>query len=165
MCYKPTRLITQRRITISGFYFNSKTNRKKAIEHFQRVTQFNPTDAEAYFNLGVLFVTQNQLDHAEEAYNKGIELQPNSVEGQFNVGAFYEFHKQNLQKAKYHYQKYLELRRHRSTHSRVAAIAGESNSVCGMRAWVRKPRGEVVAVCLNEPSAMRDERLFHNLGH
>ena len=54
-------------------------------------------------------MSQNQLGHAEEACNKGIELQPHSVEEQFNVGAFYEFHKQDLQKAKYHYQKYLDL--------------------------------------------------------
>jgi len=73
------------------------------------MAQLNPTDAEAYFNLGVLFVTQNQLDHAEEAYNTDIELQPNSMEGQFNVGAFYEFNKHDLQKAKYHDQKHLDL--------------------------------------------------------
>lgn len=92
-----------------GFLFQQQDQHQKAIEHFQRVTQLTPTDAEAYFNLGVLLVTQNQLDQAEEAYNKAIELQPNSREGQFNVGAFYEFHKQNLQKAKYHYQNYLDL--------------------------------------------------------
>jgi tetratricopeptide (TPR) repeat protein len=69
----------------------------------------NPADSEAYFNLGVLLVAENQFDQAEEAYQKGLALQPNSIEGQFNIGAFYEFHKEDLQKAKHHYQKYLDL--------------------------------------------------------
>lgn len=60
-------------------------------------------------NLGVLLVIEKQFDQAEEAYQKGLALQPNSVEGQFNMGAFYEFHKQNLPKAKHHYQNYLNL--------------------------------------------------------
>jgi len=59
--------------------------------------------------LGVLLVSQHQFDQAEEAYHKGLELQPQSVEGQFNVGAFYEFHKEDLEQAQKHYQKYLDL--------------------------------------------------------
>jgi hypothetical protein len=31
------------------------------------------------------------------------------MEGQFNVGAFYEFHKEDLERAKKHYRQYLEL--------------------------------------------------------
>ena len=54
-------------------------------------------------------VSQKQFDRAEEVYQKGLALQPNSVDGQFNMGAFYEFHKEDLQKAKHHYQKYLDL--------------------------------------------------------
>jgi len=57
----------------------------------------------------VLLVSQHQLDQAEEAYQKGLELQPQSVEGQFNVGAFYEFHKEDLEQAQKHYQQYIDL--------------------------------------------------------
>jgi tetratricopeptide (TPR) repeat protein len=69
----------------------------------------NPADSEAFFNLGVILVSQKQFDQAEEAYQKGLALQPNSVEGQFNIGAFYEFHKEDLEQAKKHYQKYVDL--------------------------------------------------------
>ena len=82
---------------------------QKAIKHFQRVTELNPTDAEAFFNVGVLLVGANQLEKAETAYKTGIELQPKSIEGQFNLGAFYEFHKKDLPQAKKHYQNYLQL--------------------------------------------------------
>ena len=57
----------------------------------------------------MILVSQHQFDQAEDAYRKGIELQSESVEGQFNIGAFYEFHKEDLEKAKHHYQNYLDL--------------------------------------------------------
>ncbi|HBP88041.1 MAG TPA: hypothetical protein DD706_10125, partial [Nitrospiraceae bacterium] len=49
------------------------------------------------------------LGEAEQAYQTGITLQPNSLEGHFNLGAFYEFHKKDLLQARTHYQKYLDL--------------------------------------------------------
>jgi len=92
-----------------GVLYQQDKQPQQAIKHFQRVTQLKPTDAEAYVNLGVLLVAEKQFNQAEEAYQKGLALQPNSVEGQFNMGAFYEFHKADLDKAKYHYQKFLNL--------------------------------------------------------
>ena len=92
-----------------GFLYQQKDQPQKAIEHFQRVTQLQPTDVEAYVNLAVLLVGEKRFDKAEEVYQKAIELQPDSLEGQFNMGAFYEFHKEDLQKAKHHYQQYLDL--------------------------------------------------------
>ena len=88
---------------------NEEIELQKAIEHFQRVTELQPSDTEAYVNLGVLLVREKQFNKAEDVYQKSLELEPDSVEGQFNMGAFYEFHKENLEQAKMHYQKYLAL--------------------------------------------------------
>ena len=82
---------------------------QKAIEHFLRVSQLKPKDAEAFFNLGVLLAGNEQPVEAEQAYLKGIALQTNSLEGHFNLGAFYEFHKKDLLQARNHYTKYIDL--------------------------------------------------------
>ncbi|MEJ2232015.1 MAG: tetratricopeptide repeat protein [Nitrospirales bacterium] len=92
-----------------GFLYQQQGDQQKAIEHFQRVSQLRPQDAEAFLNLGVLLAGNHQLAEAEQAYQKGIALQPNSLEGHFNLGAFYEFHKKDLPQAQNHYKRYLDL--------------------------------------------------------
>jgi len=106
------RVLTHQPLASEALYllaYQQEDEPQKAIQHFQRVTELNPTDAEAFFNVGVLLVGANQLEKAETAYKTGIELQPKSIEGQFNLGAFYEFQKKDLPQAKKHYQNYLQL--------------------------------------------------------
>ena len=65
--------------------------------------------ASPFFTLGALLAIQEQLNEATIAYERGIELMPDSLEGHFNVGTFYEFHIKNLELAKRHYKQYLAL--------------------------------------------------------
>lgn len=48
----------------------------QAIEEFKKAIHDNPEDAEAYYNLGVVYETKNMAKEAKEAFTKALELNP-----------------------------------------------------------------------------------------
>ncbi len=92
-----------------GFLFQQTGDHEKAIHHFRIVTQLDSNDGDPFFTLGALLAIEGKLHQAKAAYDQGIALQPDSVEGHFNVGTFYEFHMKDLELAKHHYRRYIDL--------------------------------------------------------
>jgi tetratricopeptide (TPR) repeat protein len=60
-------------------------------------------------NLGVIYTSLNQLDEAEQAYERAVSLKPDYAEGHYNLGVFYELHRKDLPRALAQYHKYREL--------------------------------------------------------
>ena len=58
---------------------------EQAVSHFQEVVRLNPKHAEAQLNLGVLLANLDKLDQAEQAYLAALKLNPNLVEGYYNL--------------------------------------------------------------------------------
>ena len=48
----------------------------QALEEFKKAIQDDPGDAEAYYNLGVVYETKNMKKEAKEAFSKALELNP-----------------------------------------------------------------------------------------
>ncbi|HHZ93268.1 TPA: tetratricopeptide repeat protein, partial [Candidatus Poribacteria bacterium] len=57
---------------------------EKATEAYQQVIQIQPNHADAYNNLGTVFINQDRIDDAIEAYQQAIRIQPNQGEAYYN---------------------------------------------------------------------------------
>jgi predicted O-linked N-acetylglucosamine transferase (SPINDLY family) len=57
-----------------------------AASAFKRVSELNPTYAEAYNNMGVALQKQGKVDEAIAAYNKALSLKPDYAEAYNNMG-------------------------------------------------------------------------------
>lgn len=72
----------------------------EAEQEFQQAIQSDPTNAEAYYNLGTVFEQQNNVDRAIGLYRKVVEFQPTGVaasDAYVRIG--------NLLRAQKHYEK------------------------------------------------------------
>ena len=58
----------------------------EAIEAYQQAIRIQPNHADAYNNLGTIFINQNRIDDAIEAYQQAIQIQPNQGEAYYNLG-------------------------------------------------------------------------------
>jgi tetratricopeptide (TPR) repeat protein len=61
----------------------------KAEAMLKQATQINPQGAEAWINLGTVYLKQNKNAEAIEAYKKAIELQPDNETLTYNLGITY----------------------------------------------------------------------------
>jgi Flp pilus assembly protein TadD len=50
---------------------------KEAMEHFEKAIQMKPDMAEAYYELGMLYVKQNKIPEAKKALSEYVRLAPN----------------------------------------------------------------------------------------
>lgn len=62
------------------------------------------------YNLGVAYSKAGMIEEAILAYEKSLEFDRNNPEAHYNLGLLYEETGYNLEKAIFHYQKYLELK-------------------------------------------------------
>jgi tetratricopeptide (TPR) repeat protein len=63
-------------IELGKFYFlNSKYD--EAISEFKKVLEINPGNAEAYYNIGLIKESSNQMNEAREMYSKALAVNPN----------------------------------------------------------------------------------------
>jgi Flp pilus assembly protein TadD len=62
-------------IEMAKFYFmNSKYD--EAIEELNKVLEVNPKNAEAYYNLGLIYEHKNQKEDARNMYEKALNIDP-----------------------------------------------------------------------------------------
>jgi Flp pilus assembly protein TadD len=62
-------------IELGKFYFlNNKYD--EAISEFKKVLEINPGNAEAYYNIGLIKESSNQMDEAREMYSKALAVKP-----------------------------------------------------------------------------------------
>lgn len=58
---------------LGKFYFlNNKYD--EAISEFEKVLEINAGNAEAYYNMGLIFESCNETDKAKEMYQKALDL-------------------------------------------------------------------------------------------
>ncbi len=60
---------------------------EEAKGHFQKVTQLEPSNDVAWFNLAGIFAAQGRLDDAAAAFNTVVLLKPQDVEAHTQFGA------------------------------------------------------------------------------
>jgi tetratricopeptide (TPR) repeat protein len=66
-------------------YFN-KGEKDKATEAFARAIDFQPTNAKAYYNMGVIYYKFDRLDEALAAFQKSMELEPDYSSAFYQAG-------------------------------------------------------------------------------
>lgn len=60
-------------LEMAKFYFmNNKYD--EAIEELEKVLEINPGNAEAYYNLGLIFENRNQTDKAKDMFEKALDI-------------------------------------------------------------------------------------------
>ena len=72
-----------------GVAFLSRQDFAAAQAQFEEVIKLNQTDANAYFNLGNVFLLTDHLDDAVRLLEDGLRKQPNSGLGKFLLGSVY----------------------------------------------------------------------------
>jgi Flp pilus assembly protein TadD len=73
----------------------------------------------------MVYTSLNRLDEAEQAFVKAVSLKPDSLEGHYNIGVFYELHRKDTIKALAHYRRYRDLG---GRDDRVERIVGSTSS-------------------------------------
>jgi tetratricopeptide (TPR) repeat protein len=61
---------------VGKFYFLSNKYRE-AIKEFEKVTKLDPSNADAYYNLGLCYESLNELSLAREMYERVLSIDPN----------------------------------------------------------------------------------------
>jgi Flp pilus assembly protein TadD len=62
-------------IELGKFYFlNNKYD--EAVSEFKKVLEINQGNAEAYYNIGLIKESSNQMDEAREMYSKALAVKP-----------------------------------------------------------------------------------------
>ena len=85
------------------------TNPKQAESMLQKAIELDPTNAEAFYNLGKLYTSKKEYAKAIQAYDKAIDLAPSSPDAFFNLGFLY-YGRKNYSKAETLFLKVTELR-------------------------------------------------------
>ncbi|GEM_PF-2003710 len=83
----------------------------KGINFFEKWLTKNPSDADAYYHLGVLYLDAKNFTKAEERFLKCLEYNPSHKSAPYNLAIFYTI-KKDLVNA----QKYIEIAKERSPH-------------------------------------------------
>ena len=66
-----------------------ESNPKQAESLLQKAIELDPTNAEAFYNLGKLYTSKKEYAKAIQAYDKAIDLDPSSPHAFFNLGFLY----------------------------------------------------------------------------
>jgi tetratricopeptide (TPR) repeat protein len=84
------------------------TNPEQAISLFNQAIQFDPNRVQSYFQLGMIFLKQDDYAAAAENFEKVIEINPNLPDAFFNLG-FIHAHLKEYVKAEEMYAQVVEL--------------------------------------------------------
>ncbi|MFN6562446.1 MAG: protein kinase domain-containing protein [Nostoc sp. ChiSLP01] len=88
------KINSQVKFSISQFYFDKAsrnlTNPQIAKKYYKLAIQYNESDVSAYNNLAAMCQQVQDDKCVEENYNKLLELKPNSWEGNYGLGYFYD---------------------------------------------------------------------------
>lgn len=69
--------------------FLSCGNGKFKVEKYARITRIKPTQADAYYNLGIAYSIVEREQSALDAFQKVVHLNPDDPEAYFNLGELY----------------------------------------------------------------------------
>jgi serine/threonine-protein kinase len=95
-----------------------------AARELQAALAYEPTNAQAFRDLGDVYQTVRKDQEAEATYKKGIELRPGDAIGQIYLGRFY-FNRQRLPEAELSFRRAIELMPDSYlAHSNLGAVYG-----------------------------------------
>ena len=60
-----------------------------AVKQYQKSIETNPSDAEAYYNIGVVYYNEKKYDDSKAQFQKAIEIYPDFSEAYYSLGAVY----------------------------------------------------------------------------
>ncbi|MFX1323233.1 MAG: tetratricopeptide repeat protein [Promethearchaeota archaeon] len=81
---------------------------KKAKNHFKRITEIDPNDYRAHYNLGIAYFNLRKIEKAERAYEEAIKIKPDYKHCHYNIGLIYEA-KGDFEHALHQYEKALKI--------------------------------------------------------
>ncbi len=73
-----------------GARLSIRGNYEAALDYFQRATEINPDDPDAWHGLGNCYIGLNQPDDAIEAYHQSIDVDPDNPSTHFMLAMFYK---------------------------------------------------------------------------
>ncbi len=85
-----------------------ESNAQQAESLLKKAIELDPTNAEAFYNLGKLYTSKKEYAKAIQAYDKAIDLNPRSPDAFFNLGFLY-YGKKDYPKAEALFLKVTEL--------------------------------------------------------
>ncbi len=91
-----------------GILYRKKNNNKLAIESYKNAVKTNPGFEKAYTNLGSIYKEVGQYDIAAGYFKKATEINPDNSMSHLGLAHIYDYNKNNLQLAEYHYKKYIK---------------------------------------------------------
>lgn len=92
-----------------GLHLNDEwvSDYEKAIDCFKNVIELAPDNYRAWYNLGIAYFNQNNIEDALNAYERAIQIKSDYFYSYYNIGLIYEFHKEDLVKALEYYERAL----------------------------------------------------------
>lgn len=88
------------------------------MKYFKQLDEKTLTDPGTFYNIGILLFKNGQIDIAVDYLNKCISLDPNSVDGHYQLGLA-NLNKGEMEEAKKNFEKVIEL----APDSEIAALA------------------------------------------
>jgi len=87
---------------------NYSSNFRDSLTYWSHATRVSPKAADAYFSLGLAFMTSENLNHAVENYRKAVALDPTNFAYHNNLGIAYG-QRRSLDQAETEFDKSIEL--------------------------------------------------------
>ncbi len=93
-----------------GGYLNDEyvLEYKKAKSNFKRITEIDPNNYRAHYNLGIANFNLGEIEKAERAYEEAIKIKPDYKHCHYNIGLIYEA-KGDFEHALHQYEKALKI--------------------------------------------------------
>jgi superkiller protein 3 len=94
-------------INLSAIYFE-QGNLDEGMKYFQQLDKKTLTDSTLFYNIGILFFKNNQIELAIEYLSKSLDLNPKYVDAYYQMGLA-NLNKGDMEKAKASFAKVIEL--------------------------------------------------------
>jgi len=113
---------TEAMLTLAQFFYDRATadqsagdgasmmaDAKNGIKYFTKYLQYYPTAADAQTDMAALYYFTGNTDRAIQVVAQVLELKPDHVKANYNLGIFYLFGQNNLDQAKKQMQRVMDL--------------------------------------------------------
>lgn len=93
-----------------GIIWKQKKQYQEAINNYKNAVKIKPDYSSAYYNLGVIYNLLKDYEQAIYCFRKAITIKQSYADAYFALGLIYSNHEKNIEKARFYYKKYLNLR-------------------------------------------------------
>jgi len=110
-----------------GVLFHQEGEDQAAVDALQKAAEVNPNYFDAHFQLGTLHLKRREFKLAVASFTEALRINPNSVESHLKMGITYLYHLNDVDNARLHLSKVLELdpkNPHAAEISKALAILG-----------------------------------------